>query len=207
MNYMYEKLRRFTWADGLLVLGIGLIIGGLGINWADKLKNDKQKTFVNKISPTQIIDKQIEIKVIVDISGEVISPGIYELKSGSRINEVLVMAGGLGAKADREWVEKNINRAEILKDGQKIYIPKVNENVDSKIQNQTQVLGVNTGTISLNLATVEELDKLSGVGPALAQRIIDYRQKNGGFKNIEEIKLVSGIGDKLFEKIKGEIGL
>jgi len=207
MEYMYEKLQRFTWADGLLILGIGLIVVRLGINWADKFKNDNQKTVLKKITPTQVIDVQREVKVTIDISGEVISPGIYQLKSGSRINEVLVMAGGLGAKADREWVEKNINRAEILKDGQKIYIPKINESLNSKVQNQTQILGVNTGVISLNLATVAELDTLSGIGPALAQRIIDYREKNGGFKNVEEIKLVSGIGDKLFEKIKGEIGL
>ena len=207
MEYMYEKLQRFTWADGLLILGIGLIVVGLGINWADKFKNDNQKTVLKKITPTQVIDVQREVKVTIDISGEVISPGIYQLKSGSRINEVLVMAGGLGAKADREWVEKNINRAEILKDGQKIYIPKINESLNSKVQNQTQILGVNTGVISLNLATVAELDTLNGIGPALAQRIIDYREKNGGFKNVEEIKLVSGIGDKLFEKIKGEIGL
>lgn len=59
----------------------------------------------------------------------------------------------------------------------------------------------------INLATIEQLDTLSGVGPSIAKKIIDYRTKNGGFKNIEELKLVSGIGDKLFEEIKDGIGL
>lgn len=61
--------------------------------------------------------------------------------------------------------------------------------------------------ININMATIEELDKLPGVGPAIAQRIIDYRDKNGGFMNVEEIKLVSGIGEKLFEKIKDKISI
>jgi competence protein ComEA len=61
--------------------------------------------------------------------------------------------------------------------------------------------------VRINSASVEELDKLDGVGPAIAQRIIDYRTENGGFKSVEEIKLVPGIGDKMFEKIKNEIQL
>jgi competence protein ComEA len=98
----------------------------------------------------------------------------------------------------------NLNKAEKLFDGQKIYIPKVGD----KVENKT-VTGVTTTSkiIRLNSATVEELDKLNGVGPAIAQRIIDYRIENGGFKTVDEIKLVPGIGDKMFEKIKNEIQL
>lgn len=68
-------------------------------------------------------------------------------------------------------------------------------------------INMGSGKISLNKASLEELDKLSGVGPATAQSIIDYRQKMGGFMSVEEIKAVSGIGEKLYEKIKDEISL
>ena len=184
----------------MLVLGIGLVAVGLGLNWVDKFKAPTDQLKTIKTTPT---DVQRDNKVIIDISGEVINPGVYQLKNGARVNDILIMAGGLAAKADRDWVEKNLNRAEILRDGQKIYIPKINEEIKTN-----NVLGVKTnGIISLNNATVADLDRLSGIGPALAQRIVDYRDKNGGFKNVEEIKLVSGIGDKLYEKIKDQIGL
>jgi len=116
-----------------------------------------------------------------------------------------VAAGGLSAKADRDWVEKNLNKAEKLVDGQKIYIPKVGEEIKTD-----QVLGsstTETKIVRINTATIEQLDTLTGVGPSIAQRIIYYRTKNGGFKDVEELKLVSGIGDKLFEKIKNDVGL
>jgi competence protein ComEA len=116
-----------------------------------------------------------------------------------------VAAGGLSAKADRDWVEKNLNKAEKVVDGQKIFIPKIGEEVKTE-----NVLGSSTTEskiVRLNTATLEQLDTLNGIGPAMAQRIIDYRTQNGGFKNIEELKLVSGIGDKLFEKIKNDVGL
>ena len=146
------------------------------------------------------VDVQVDSEVVIDISGEVIKAGVYKLKNGSRVDDVLIMAGGLGAKADRDWVDKNLNRAEKVYDGQKIYIPKVGEKVE--------ILGVSDNKIiRINSATLEQLDKLDGVGPAIAQRIIDYRRENGGFKSIEEIKLVPGIGDKMFEKIKNEIQL
>ena len=155
------------------------------------------------VAPT--VDLQSNVKVAIDVGGEVINPGVYSLDKESRINDALAAAGGLSAKADRDWVEKNLNKAEKLADGQKIYIPKVGEEIKTN-----QVLGSNTTEtkiVRINSATAEQLDTLIGIGPAMAQRIIDYRTKNGGFKNIEELKLVSGIGDKLFEKIKNEVAL
>lgn len=201
---MLEKLRKFQLVDGLLILGIILLIIGIGINFKSNfLEKAKVKVTSKNISPTPSIDIQVDSEVTIDIAGEVIKPGVYKLKMGDRIIDALVVAGGLNAKADRDWVEKNLNQAEKLVDGQKIYIPKIGEEikVDSKI------LGKTDSVIRLNTATIEDLDKLTGIGPAIAGRIIDYRTKNGGFKDINELKLVSGIGDKLFEKIKDEISL
>lgn len=202
---MLDKLRKFQLVDGLLILGIILLVVGIGINFKDNFwEKTEIKVTSKNISPTPIIDIQVNSKVKIDIAGEVIKPGVYELNNGDRIIDILVMAGGLGVNADREWVEKNLNQAEKLVDGQKIYIPKVGEEI--KIDNK--VLGIRESKIiRLNTATIEDLDKLTGIGPAIAGRIIDYRTKNGGFKDINELKLVSGIGDKLFEKIKDEIAL
>lgn len=190
---------KFKWLDGLLIAGLGMIATGIGINYRGQGQESKVEVVRNEVGGTG--DIQRDSRVMIDIEGEVIRPGVYEMAEGSRVNDVLVIAGGLAAGADREWVELNINRAQIVIDGMKIYIPKVGA------QSIAPVLGEKSGLISINSAGVEELDKLSGIGPALARRIIDYRVENGGFKDINELKLVSGIGDKLFDKIKDEIAL
>ena len=202
---MLDKLRKFKLVDGLLILGIILLIVGIGINFKSSFWEKAEVKVTSKnITPTPKIDVQVDSEVTIDIAGEVIKPGVYDLKNGDRIIDALVMAGGLGANADREWVEKNLNQAEKLVDGQKIYIPKTGE----EIKTDNKILGTSESKIiRLNTATIEDLDKLTGIGPAIAQRIIDYRTKNGGFKDINELKLVSGIGDKLFEKIKDDVAL
>lgn len=211
---MYEKLQKIKLVDGVLGIGILLIIVGLGMNFAAQQKNKETKVELIKATNKTATENvsQMPKEIIVDIEGEVIKPGVYKLNSGDRINEVLAMAGGLNAKADRDWIEKNLNKSELLKDGMKIFIPKIGEVLGKSqdIKNNFQTITNNQNSnkiININMADVAELDKLSGIGPAIAARIIDYREKNGGFKNIGEIKLVSGIGDKLFEKIKNEIGI
>lgn len=204
---MLKKVSKIKLMDGVFVLGFLLIIVGIGMNFREQFwEKSEVKIDSNNISPTGIIDSQSSNKVIIDIEGEVINPGLYELDGDIRVNNVLKAAGGLSAKADRDWVKKNLNLADRVMDGQKIYIPRIGEVKDNQV---SLVLGSSDkkGKISLNQANLEELDKLSGIGPALGGRIIDYREKNGGFKNINELKLVSGIGDKLFEKIKDDITL
>lgn len=193
---MYEKLPKLNWTDGVLVMGIGLVALGVGMSLKSEEKTDKITLI--KVTPT-ITVIQSNNEVVFDISGEVVKPGVYRLKKGSRIEEALVSAGGLGVKADKEWVAKNINQAELINDGEKFFIPKTGEVAGVKIEIKK------SSKININTAGVEELDKLSGIGPAMSQRIIDYRNSNNGFKAVEEIKSVSGIGDKLFEKIKEEI--
>lgn len=198
--------------DGLLAMGLALITVGIGYNLKTKLVGQKVELIKAKATPTVV---QINSKVVFDISGEVLKPGVYKLPKGSRVSEAMMMAGGLALNADREWVERNINLAKVIGDGEKIYIPKKISNDKLLITNETtktetikinqQVLG--SQIININTAGVEELDKLSGVGPAIAQKIIDYRDMNGGFKDVNEIKMVSGIGDKMFEKIKDQIGI
>ena len=195
---MYEKLRQFKWQDGILAAGLALVTVGVGFSLKSKLGSPGVEVIKAKVSPT--VTMAVATTIAFDIEGEVINPGVYKMNKGGRVEETLVAAGGLGVNADREWVEKNLNRAEIVADGAKIYIPP-----------KGQTLGVNivptTGStksklVNVNLATAAELDTLPGIGPALAGRIIDYRSQNNGIKDINELKMVSGIGDKVFENLK-----
>lgn len=137
---------------------------------------------------------QIESCIYVDISGEVKNPGIYKLDSQTRLYELIDKAGGLTKHADID----QINQAESIEDGQKIIIPTeaTSENSDNASAEQTL-----NGKININTASETELMELPGVGAAIASRIVEYR---GGsrFRTIEDLKNVSGIGDKTFEKMK-----
>jgi len=205
---MLDKLRHIKLVDGFLAGGIFLIIIGIGLSVKNNLVTPEKVKVTHKETTVET-KKEVEVdsKVMIDIEGEVLSPGIYRLKKGDRIGDGIEAAGGLSIAADKEWVDKNINKASLVYDGQKIYIPNRQESERLKVESNSQVLGTENLKISLNTAGSEELDKLSGIGPAMAQRIIEYRNINGGFKSVEEIKLVSGIGDKLFEKIKDNICL
>ena len=209
---MFQRLGQLQWVDAILGVGLILMAIGIGMNVKDKLASPNIQLIKAGVTPTVVV--QGDNKVTFDIGGEVLNPGVYKLIKGSRIGEALTAANGLSANADREWVEKNINRAQVIADGMKIYIPRQQSAAGGQLGGQASineakaVLGASTnGVIDINTANVAELDKLTGIGPALAQRIIDYRVKNGGFKDVNEIKMVSGIGDKLFEKIKDEIGI
>jgi len=184
-------------------LGFLLVILGIGINFRDQfMEKGKTEIVANDVGSTEKNDTQVNNEVMIDISGEVINPGVYKLENGAILDDAIAMAGGLGAKANLKWIDKNLNRAEKIYDGQKVYIPNV-------VEDKTVILGVSTNKniIRINTASLDDLDLLNGVGPSIAQRIIDYRTEVGGFKSVEEIKLVPGIGDKMFEKIKNDIQL
>lgn len=144
--------------------------------------------------------------IMVDVAGAVINPSVVALPEGSRIFEAVRKAGGLTEQADT----RSTNQAEILVDGQKIYIPTKQELSEEYGKADISVFSGQDKTlrpslININTADSETLQQLSGVGPATAEKIIDYRNQNGKFTSIEEIKNVSGIGDKTFEKFKNKI--
>ncbi|MBQ3466048.1 MAG: helix-hairpin-helix domain-containing protein, partial [Firmicutes bacterium] len=135
------------------------------------------------------------------------NPMLAELPDGSRVDDAIQAAGGLKQEADMS----NINRAEVLIDGQKIFIPSLALDEDGNVISDAQAGTAgssgtdSTGKVNINTADSSQLQTLNGVGPATAQKIIDYRQSNGTFSNIEDIRNVSGIGDKTFEKLKDHI--
>ncbi|NLI56294.1 ComEA family DNA-binding protein [bacterium] len=151
-------------------------------------------------------------KIYVDIAGEIKSPGVYEMENGDRVFQLIEKAGGATENADIS----SINLSKKLTDGEKIIIFAKRNLIDSETTTSSSITqsdtssSINSSTnksnlININTASQKELEELPGIGPALAQKIIDYREKNGYFSTIEDIKKVSGIGDKRFEAIKDSI--
>lgn len=148
--------------------------------------------------------KQPPQKIIVDVKGQIQHPGVYQASTEERVMEVITRAGGLTEKAD----ENQVNFAEHVHDEMVIYIPAKGEGSGAQAgmeANATEVvgsMGESHGKIDLNKADVNELQNLPGIGPAKAAAILEYRQKNGKFTKPEDLKNISGIGDKTFEKLK-----
>lgn len=140
------------------------------------------------------------------VTGQVVNQGIVKLKEGSRVINAIEEAGGVTPQADLT----KINLAYLLEDGMKLYVPSINDkqeeeyvsssNTNRQSANSKQILRIN-----INTATNEELQKLPGIGEAMASRIITYRKENGKFTKIEDLKNVSGIGEAKFNNIKNYI--
>lgn len=144
-------------------------------------------------------------EVYVDVDGAVVRPGVYRLKEGARVSQALDAAGGLTVEAD----VTGLNRASKITDGQKIYVPTVGEQqaaaaVDGAESSAatTPGAGSSSGLVNINTASAAELQTLSGIGPSMAQSIIDERTKNGAFASVDDLMRVSGIGEKKLAKIK-----
>ena len=144
-------------------------------------------------------------KIFVDIKGAVKNEGVYELSNGSRVTDLVKKAGGFTDDAD----QKSVNLAEKLADEAVVYVARIGEDVTpattpSQAKNGTQE-GASSDKINLNTATLEQLQTISGIGAKRAQDIIDYREANGGFSSVDDLKNVSGIGEKTLEKLKAEV--
>lgn len=169
----------------LLVLAVGLVVA-LALLVSGQSSSEPIK--VTKRKSTQETEIQ---SGYVHISGAVKHPGVYPISFGMRLFEVIALAGGFTPKADRD----SVNLARTVTDGEQI---QVNGPTDREVDD---------GLIHLNKATAGDLDKLPGIGPALSERIIDWRNANGGFKSIDDLRRIGGIGDKLFAGIKPLVAL
>lgn len=138
----------------------------------------------------------------VCIKGGIKHPGVYSLEDGSIVGDIIDKAGGFSRDADMEWVEKKLNLARKIKSEDFIYIVKKVDSDNSKGMQNIEKTYNDDGILDINSASSEELQKIDGIGPSTAQKIIEYREKNNGFKNIEELKNIERIGDKTFEKLK-----
>ena len=135
-------------------------------------------------------------EIFVDVKGAVRYPGVYQLTAEQRVIDAIEVAGGLTEEANA----LHLNYAQKLQDEMAIYVPRVGEEIP-------EIMGINSSKndtesrlINLNTASESELMTLPGIGPAKAQAILVYREEKGPFKTIDELKNISGIGDKTFEK-------
>lgn len=202
-----------------IILGIvgGVIILVIGIYFYSQYQWAEEEVFTEELQVENTVEEgeaeQIEEnEIIIHISGAVVNEGIVKMKQGARIADVIEKAGGLKENASL----KNVNLAYMVEDGQKIYIPTVEEVVGQDETKEYLIIedGNNSSISSLNFdkgdelmvnlnkATQTELEQLPGIGAATALKIINYREENGEFKTIEDIKNVKGIGDAKFNNIK-----
>ncbi len=166
--------------------------------------------------------REAEKGIFIYVCGAVNNPGVYELPAGCRVIDAVNSAGGLSDEADSTYV----NLAAQLEDGLKLCIPTISETSDSEDKSQNvrlsnhesaeievltkAVMGADAadnsgGLVNINTASVDQLKTLPGIGDGIAGRIVDYRTECGGFTCIEDIMKISGIKDKLFQKIKDHI--
>lgn len=159
---------------------------------AGKLLGARQPVAQKRAAPVKLLSAAggSRAQLLIDVSGAVHRPGVYKLPTGSRVNDALLEAGGATGKADLTL----INRAATLTDGQQVLVPEKVSAASTAATPSGSAATAAAAPIHLNSATVEQLDELPGVGPATADRIIEYRTTNGPFKTVDELDSVSGIG-------------
>lgn len=206
----------------------GIQIEENGLFSEDDKSDDKELFFEENDDKNAVENEGIPTEVVVHITGEVAKPGVVILENGDRVIDAIKRAGGLLPSAD----ESNINLAQKLFDEDKVIIPRVGDNLpvehegvnftsesqtdansketvisrnsESSSSGNSSSSGSNSGGININTASKEELKSLPGIGEVTSQKIIDYRESTR-FSSIDDIKNVSGIGDKKFEAIKSMI--
>lgn len=176
----------------------------------DFLIEGKENNMIDSqaVVSTPLEEDQEEERIMVDIKGEVKKPGVYELLEGDRVIDALEKAGG----TTEAGTTKYLNLAQKLSDGMVVYVPTQEEVAEGKVPLGSNGSNLNqsssaSGKISLNQGTAQDLESLPGIGPSKAQAIIQYREQNGPFKKVEDLLNISGIGPKVFERVKDLVEL
>lgn len=199
---MMDFNRRYFYAATLVAM---LLVFAGGMKYANLRNQQKveKENIINQASVEQEAQEQSEEDIIqVYVTGAVENPGVYRLPADARVFQAVEMARALPTANLR-----NINLAQKLEDGQAIVVLAVGEEASPDsigIMSGDALLGTNSsGKVNINTASIQEMDdKLPGIGPTLAQRIVDYRKLHGAFAKVEDLNNVSGIGDKKFAEIK-----
>ena len=182
--------RRILVAAGAIVVAVGLVVSALANSGG-----------VSSVPLTSVASGQPRAStttVIVHVVGAVLHPGLFTLNGGARVVDAVMRAGGLASAAD----ECAVNLARPVVDGEQIVVPAKHDKTAACVMTGSTPVGASGSTkVSLTRATVGELDALPGIGPALAQRIIDWRATHGGFTSVKQLDDVSGIGPALLSQL------
>ena len=190
----------------IIICLLVMILIGWKIYDSFRFETEEESLDLNSNTQESKTEDEEEI-VVVHVTGEVKKPGVVRLKEGSRVEDIINAAGGLTENADIS----NVNLAYIVEDGTNIRIPSTDDNKNEEYITQNLGEGIvmqeennnsNNTIININTANETELEELPGIGASIAGRIIEYRNKNGKFKSIEDIKNVTGIGNNKYDKIK-----
>lgn len=186
-----KVIQKYKW-----IIGIALfMVTYLGYTMVFAEEPDQS---ITQLVVEETVEPEEVSYIYVDIKGEVKHPGVYKLIAGSRIFQVISMAGGTNLEADIGA----LNLSEVLRDQDVVYVPNIAEEF---IPIQEVIEQQENGIININTASLMQLETLSGIGPSTAQAIIDYREENGPFESIEDIMDVPGIGEATFNDIKDSI--
>ena len=196
-----ELIIKFRYPLLFLLLGLILIATGLFIVKSG-LVSPSTKVEVLTATTSAAVNGEIA----VEIAGEVLNPGVYRLPAGSRVEDLLIISGGFNINADRNWTDKYLNRASKLTDGQKVYIPNINEHssvLSAKNsggdQTTSSTFSSDSNTlININTASLGELDSLPGIGPVYGQRIIEYRP----YSDTSELLSKGVLKSSVYQKVK-----
>ncbi len=190
---MLELLRRNIFLIVIVIaISIFLFLNNDDIEDKASQSNSALTSTTTEIPKEQIPDQPST--VIIDVKGEITKPGVYEIDSQSRVNDVIQLAGGFTEGADQTMV----NLAQKVQDEMIIVIPKIGETSVAKKPGSVD-------KVKINYATKGEIESLNGIGPSKAQAIIQYREENGFFKSMDDLLMVSGIGEKTLENLKDDI--
>ena len=196
----------YMYSQYLSQFRIPLILGSVGvicfvifviISISDSQKKEQLENGIEIIQKDAVEQNDQAQMIYIDIQGAVVEPGVYEMKQDSRIIDLLDKAGGYDQEADLNWIAKNINQAQKLEDGTKLYIPfKGEQNLENTSQTDSSALSIN-----INTASATDLESLNGIGEKRAQQIIDGRP----YSSIQELLEKGIVGEKTFEAIKDQI--
>ena len=224
-NIKAEDKPKLKWTIIIVIL-IAITVIYISVNKEDKIKVEDDPTLKASIytsyDETESDKKEDESdkeefseaeNIYVDVGGAVMDPHVVCIPKDSRVFEAVSAAGGVDVNAETKY----INMAAICNDGEKLYIPTSSEvesgaykpenMVDDKVldSNFNTDTGSYSGLININTASSNELQTLTGIGPSMATRILEYREQNGNFSSIDDLKKVSGIGEKKFNDLKEHI--
>lgn len=212
MEKVIETIKQYKWQLGLPA-GAAVVVASF--LWFSQPAQSADQTGLTEFPQTETTSSGQEkteetsteeseepSQLVVDVKGAVVKPGLYTLEAGARVNDAVDAAGGLTSQAD----PKSINLAQKLSDEAVVYVASKDENI-SVVASTTASSAMsqeekNSNLVNLNTATEADLQTISGIGAKRAADIIAYREANGGFKSVDDLNNVSGIGDKTMESIR-----